>query len=137
MMAYLHYHSLSEAQQKREFFRRKNIWLKRGDCRWVLEHEDTKNEGRRYPLHQKVRIGDRRWEAVPATSLSMEKRNQIWENYPKIVYPSFHDEKFETRMKNLPQKLQTHVILEAMAPNLENVSCKFGCKLKGKCRLSN
>ena len=75
-MAYVRYHSLSEAYQKREFFRRQNVWIKQGDCRWITENEDVRNEGRRYPMHQKVRVGDRRWESVPASSISMEKRNQ-------------------------------------------------------------
>ena len=134
-MAYVHYHSLSETQQKREFFRRKNLWIKRGDCHWILEHEDTRNEGRRYPLHQKVRIGDCRWEAVPVSSLSMEEKNQIWQNFPRIVYPPVRDVEFERGMKNLPKELQTHVILEAMAPNLEEVILVVN--ERKKCRLLN
>ena len=99
------------------------MWIKRGDCHWIPENEDVRNEGRRYPLHKKVCIGDRRWESVPVGSLSMEERNQVWQDLPRIVYPQVHDVEFERRMKNLPKELQTHVILETMAPNLEEVIC--------------
>lgn len=124
MMAYISYHSHSEAYRKREFFNRKNVWIKHGDCHWVFEHEDTRNEGRRYALHQKVRIGERRWEAVPLGSLSLEEKNQIWEDLPKITFPPFQDAEFEKHMTNLPKRLQIHPVLTVMAPNFENVSGK-------------
>ena len=122
-MAYVNYHSQSAAYQKQVFFRRKNLWVKRGDCRWIPASQDTDKRGKRYILNRgMVRIGDCQWEAVPARLFTPEAKIQIWQNYPKMDYPPVRDALFEARMAALPPKLQTPVILEAMAPNMEDVS---------------
>lgn len=122
MSDFYKYYSLSEAWAKREFNRRKQLWKKEGECRWILPHEDLNREGRSYPMHRRVRIGDRRWQLVPRGSLSEEEQDEIWQNLPRIVYPRVQDVQFEVGMSSLPKILQTHVILEATAPHMENVS---------------
>ena len=120
-MAYL-YHSQSEARQRALFFKRNEMWVKRGDCRWILESEDVRNEGKRYPLHGKVRIGERSWVSVPAASILSDKKHELWQDLTKQqVFLQVDDPAFEIRMNTLPARLQLHPILETVAPYMEEV----------------
>ena len=99
------------------------MWVRRGDCRWIPKSEDERHEGKRYILNEgKVRLGDCRWESVPAASITTDKKHQLWQDLTKKqVFPRVDDPAFETRMKALPVHLQLHPILETIAPYMEEV----------------
>ena len=122
-MSYI-YHSQSQARQRAVFFRRNEMWVKRGDCHWISESEDVRNEGKRYILNRgMVRMGDCWWESVPAASIPSDKKHQLWQDLTKKqVFPRVDDPAFEIRMNALPVHLQLHPILETIAPFMEEVN---------------
>ena len=123
-MAYL-YHSESETQQRAAFWRMKNVWVKRGDCRWIPRSEDKNNEGKHYPLTDKVRIGECSWERVPFSSVTVEEKEKLWQNSRQHVRPKVTDREFERRLNSLPPRLHLHPILETIAFHLEEVFFLF------------
>ena len=121
-MAYI-YHSQSQARQRADFFKRNEMWVRRGACRWIPKREDEKNEGKRYILNEgKVRMGDCRWESIPASRITTDKKHQLWQDLTKKqIFPPVNDAQFEMRMKAIPSRLQLHPILETIAPFMEEV----------------
>ena len=120
-MAYV-YHSQSETQQRAAFWGMKNVWVKRGDCRWIPASEDKNKEGKRYILNgNKVRIGECSWEHVPMSSVPLEDKEKLWQNSRQHVRPQVADPEFERRLNSLPPRLHLHPILETIASHLEEV----------------
>ena len=120
-MAYL-YHSQSETQQRAAFWKMKNVWVKRGECRWIPRFEDKTNEGKYYILNDnKERIGECSWEYVPFSSVTLKEKEKLWQQSRKHAGPAVIDREFEGRMKSLPSRLHLHPILETIALHLEEV----------------
>ena len=117
------YHSQSQARQRSLFLRRNEMWVRRGACRWIPKRDDEKNEGKRCLLNDKVRIGDCRWESIPASRITTDKKLQLWQDLTKKeIFSPVTDPVFEARMKTLPVRLQQPPILETIAPHMEEVT---------------